>query len=234
MDSLFHSFKVMIENNKGYLPYSYFRSSDWFYIKQTANNTFEKYQAGVYWHFFHTLEIVYQYTVHSLADISSRIQMINIAVGKFESRVISIKSKVSVYTAFVIISRLYSSETSTPYRTCNKWLDRFYQKCLRCILNIKYYSLIPDTVVLKRCEYKSTETIIIPNQMRCTGYVVRTGITAYQYFFYEELKTGKHPKQKLTKKFKDNLKDYLKVLYMDVQHWKELTLNRTEWRHFVK
>lgn len=53
-------------------------------------------------------------------------------------------------------------------------------------------------------------------------------------FLLEKLKTGKHQHHKPRKRFKDNLRDNRNGLNMNVQHWEELTLNRTSWRQFIR
>ena len=76
------------------------------------------------------------------AEIHLRIQKASVAFGKLEKRVwadrgITNKTKVSVYKACVVTALLYSSETWTVHSRHLKWLERFLQKCLRRILNIK-------------------------------------------------------------------------------------------------
>lgn len=56
-----------------------------------------------------------------------------------------------------------------------KWHEQFHQKYLRCILNMKWHSLILDTVVLQRSEFYNIETKIVLNQNRWAGHVVRMG-----------------------------------------------------------
>ena len=112
------------------------------------------------------------------SEIQLRIQKACVAFGKLETRVwsdrgISIQTKVDIYRTCVLTVLLYSSETWTTYRGHLKLLERFHQKCLRRILNIKWQSLTPDIEVLSRAKCVSVETLVMCNQMRWTGHVVR-------------------------------------------------------------
>ena len=170
----------------------------------------------------------------------SRVQKASVAFGKLESRVwsdrgITIRTKTSVYKTCVLTSLLYSSETWTLYRRHIKWLERFHQKCLRRILNISWQSLTPDIFFLQRSQCMSIETMIIHNQMRWAGHIVRMEDNRLpKQLFYGELKTGKRPQHKPRKRFKDNLKDNLKALCINMQDWEKLALNRAQWRNSVR
>ena len=93
------------------------------------------------------------------AEICLRIHKASVAFGRLEKRVwadrgITSKTKVSIYKACVLSTLLYSSETWTVLQKHVKWLERFHQKCLRRILNIKWHTQVPDSEILKqaRCD----------------------------------------------------------------------------------
>jgi len=111
-------------------------------------------------------------------EIAFRIHKATKSFGALENRVwsdrnININTKLHVYQSCVLTSLLYSSEAWTVYRRHIKTLERTHQKFLRRILNIKWDSFTPDTVVLQRASACSVEQLIIRNQMRWAGHVRR-------------------------------------------------------------
>ena len=76
------------------------------------------------------------------AEIYLRISKASIAFGKLEKRVladrdITINIKIIIYKNCVITVLLYSDETWTACKRHIKLHERFHQKCLKRILNIK-------------------------------------------------------------------------------------------------
>ena len=71
--------------------------------------------------------------------------------------------KLSVYEACVLPILLYGSETWTTYRHHVNLLERFHQKCIHRILNVKWRSYTPDTVVLERACSTSIEKRLLLN-----------------------------------------------------------------------
>ena len=174
------------------------------------------------------------------AEIYSRIQKASVAFGKLEKRLwsdrgVSTKTKVTVYRTCVLTALLYASEVWTIFRHHLKQLERFHQKCLRRILNIKWQSMIPDTMVLQRADCVSIEVMIINNQMRWAGHVIRMKDDRLpKQLFYGELATGKRPPYKPKKRFKDCIKSNLKIVGINVENWEGEAKNRASWRHAVK
>ena len=173
-------------------------------------------------------------------EIFSRIQKASVAFGKLEKRVwsdrgINVKTKVDVYKTCVLTSLLYSSEAWTTYRRHIQWLERFHQKCLRRILNVKWKSLTPDTDVLHRSGSQSIEAMITLNQMRWSGHVVRMEDHRLpKQLFYGELVAGKRPQCKPRKRFKDCVKENLKAMQLDAENWEVNTMNRDTWRSSIQ
>ena len=174
------------------------------------------------------------------AEIHQRIAKASVAFGKLEKRVwsdhgITMKTKLCVYDATVVTALLYGSETWTTYRRHIKLLERFHQQSLRRILNIKWISNTPDTIVLEKAGSSSIEKRIILDQMRWAGHIVRMeDYRLPKRLFYGELKRGKRPQHKPRKRFKDVIKDNLKVLNVDPDNWEELAKNRNEWRRLIR
>ena len=155
------------------------------------------------------------------SEVHLRIAKACKAFGALEKRVwsdrgITMKTKLSVYESCVLTALLYSSETWTTYRRHIQVLERFHQKCLRRILNIKWQSLTPDTIVLQRANTSSLEMLLIRNQMRWAGHVTRMDdVRLPKQIFYGELKSGARPPHKPKKRYKDVIKNNLKALEID-------------------
>ena len=141
--------------------------------------------------------------------LNLRTQKASTAFGKLEKRVwsdrgITIKTKISVYSTCILTALLYSSECWTTHQRHLKQLERFHQKCLRRILNIKWQSLTPDTAILQIAESPSIESLIMKNQLRWAVHVVRMEDERIpKQLFYGELMTRKCPQHKPKKRFKD-------------------------------
>ena len=174
------------------------------------------------------------------AEIYSRIQKACVAFGKLENRVwsdrgITNNTKINVYKACVLTSLLFSSETWTTHRRHIKLLERFHQKCLRRILNIKWQSMTPDTEVLVRAGTTSIESMVILNQLRWTGHVVRMNNDRLpKRLLYGEFANGKRPRRKPRKRYKDCISQNIKATGMDSGNWEEKTIDRVCWRSSVK
>ena len=80
----------------------------------------------------------------------------------------------------------------------------------------------------------SIEMLIIRNQMRWAGHLVRMDDARLpKQIFYGELKDGKRPQQKPKKRFKDTIKMNLKQMSIDVSQWEVSASDRAEWRKLI-
>ena len=125
---------------------------------------------------------------------------------------------VCMFSTCIFTALLYSSECWTTHQRHLKQLERFHQKCLRRILNIKCQSLTPDTTVLPIAECPSIESLIMKNQLRWAGHVVRMEDERIPKQLFGELMTGKRPQHKPKKRFKDCIKNNLKPFKIPVEN----------------
>ena len=127
----------------------------------------------------------------------------------------------------------YSSECWTSHSHPLKQLERFHQNCLRKILKIKWQSLTPDTIVLRKANYFSVKSPLMKNQLRWAGHAVCINDNRIpKQCFYSKLVWEKRPRRKAKKRFKDVIKNSLKSFMMPVD-WEELARNRAERRKSV-
>ena len=153
----------------------------------------------------------------------------------WSDRGITIKTKISVYSTCILTALLYSSECWTTHQRHLKQLERFHQKCLRRILNIKWQSLTPYTAVLQIAECPSIESLIMKNQLRWAGHVVRMEDERIpKQLFYGELMTGKRPQHKPKKRFKDCIKNSLKAFKIPVENWETLAKSQPNGGNYSK
>ena len=174
------------------------------------------------------------------AEIYHRIQKASVAFGKLEKRVwadrdITINTRVMVNRTCVITTLLYAAETCTTHQRHIKLLEHFQLKCLRRILDIKWQTFTPDTAVLEKSSCPNIESMIAAQQLRWAGHVVRMNDDRLpKQLFYGELASGKRPRHKPKKRFKDCLKNTMKDLDIDHEIWEETARNRAAWRTEVK
>ena len=173
------------------------------------------------------------------AEIKDRISKAAVAFGSLEDRVwsdkdLTLNTKLDVYKTCVLSSLLYASETWTTYQSHIKLLERFHQHSLRHILKIEWQSYTPDTVVYSRAGMESVSVMVVKNQMRWAGHLVRMDDTRLpKRLFYGELSSGKRPQHKPRKRFRDSVKGNLKYLKIAEDSWETLSKERTEWRKRV-
>ena len=94
----------------------------------------------------------------------------------------------------------------TTYSRHLKSLEKYHQRCLRCIRNIKWQDRRTNSSVLEEANVTSIESILIKNQLRWAGHIVRMPTSRLpKKIFYGELCNGKRNQGGQRKRFKDNL-----------------------------
>ena len=95
--------------------------------------------------------------------------------------------------------------------------------------------MTPDTVVFNRADCLSIDAMIINSQMRWSGHIVRMEDDRLpKQLFYGELKNGKRLPHKPKKRYKDCIKDNLKVLGVNIGDWEVVAEDRVGWRYMIK
>ena len=173
------------------------------------------------------------------AEVNNRIAKASSAFGRlrktvWERRGIQQHTKVKVYKAVVLTTLLYGCETWTIYRRHEKQLQQFHLRCLRNILSIHWQDRIPDTEVLERAELPSVITTMRKAQTRWAGHVSRMADSRIpKQLFYGELRHGKRKVGGQRKRYKDNLKVYLKDFNIEVDTWESSATDRPAWRNLI-
>jgi len=169
-------------------------------------------------------------------EVAYRISRASAAFGRlagnvWERRGLSPETKLKVYRAVVLPSLLYACETWTVYSRHAKQLNAFHMRCLRTLLRIKWQDQVPDTEVLQRAKCESIHAILLRSQLRWAGHVHRMDDSRLpKRLLYGELSTGKRSLGRPKKRYKDTLKEALKLCDIPHSSWEESAKNRPVWR----
>ena len=103
-------------------------------------------------------------------DLDNRLSKASSSFGRLSKRVwqshsLRLSTKIQVYRAVVVPNLLYGAETRVSHRKQIRLLERFYQRCLRSILGIKWQDHVLNKEVLKRASLPSTESILLQVQL---------------------------------------------------------------------
>ena len=172
-------------------------------------------------------------------DIEYRLGKANCAFDRLQKRVWKNKhlknaTKISVYKAVVLTTLLYGSESWVFYQHHIKLLERFHQRCLRTIFNIKWFDLVPNFDVLKKAKISCIETLLLKSQLRWAGHV--TCMQDYRLpkiALYGELSNGHREVGAPKKRYKDLLKNSLQTCNIDHHKLAETVSDRVLWRQKI-
>ena len=94
-------------------------------------------------------------------------------------------------------------------------------RCLRSLLHIKWQDKVPDAEVLQRAEMEGIHAILLRHQLRWAGHVHRMDDCRLpKRLFYGELSTGKRTTDRPKKRYKDTLKEALKLCTIPQATWR--------------
>ena len=173
-------------------------------------------------------------------EISTRIAKANASYGRLQKRVLcdrglSIETKCAVYKAAVLSALLYGCESWTLYRRHTKLLDPFHQRCLRRIMNIKWFNKVTNVKVLQKAKTQSIDTQLTLSQLRWSGHLVRMSDDKLpKQLLYSELSEGQRLRGRPTLRFKDSLKKSLQNCRIVTAHWETTASNRRLWKQLTR
>ena len=156
-------------------------------------------------------------------EISSRIAKASASFGRLRKRVwnergLRLDTKMAVYRAVVVTALLYGCESWTVYHRHIKLLDQFHQRCLRNIMNIRWYHKVSNVKVLNRSQMPSIEALVTKAQLRWSGHFVRMNESRLpKKLFYSELSEGHRSKGRPMLRYKDTLKKSLQKCKITVK-----------------
>ena len=173
-------------------------------------------------------------------EIQYRLRCASSAFGKlrarvFENRDLRSETRVMVYRSVVLPTLLYASETWTTYKHHIKTLEKFHQRCMRRILKINWQDHRTNDSILEESNCPSIEALIIQSQLRWAGHLVRMRDTSIpKQIFYSELSEGTRKVGRQKKRFKDCLKENMKICDINYETWERDAQDRAAWRAEIK
>ena len=173
------------------------------------------------------------------AEIQHRLSCASSSFARLRRRVFDDKdirsdTKLLVYKAVVLPTLLYGSETWTTYRRHIKSLEKYHQRCLRKLLRITWEDKRTNASILEEAGATTAESIIIHNQLRWTGHVVRMPDHRLpKQLLFSQLMEGSRKHGGQHKRFKDTLKSNLRKFAINTDCWETLAKDRSRWRSLL-
>ena len=160
-------------------------------------------------------------------DLDNRLSKASSPFGRpyksvLNSHSLRLTTKIKVYRAVVISTLIYGAETWTLYRRQVRLLERFHQRCLRSILNIKWHDYVSNEDVLEKAELPSVKSILLKQQLRWAGHVARMEDSRMpKAVLFGELKAGKRDRGAPEERYKDQLKKQLSLAKISPSSWQD-------------
>ena len=143
-------------------------------------------------------------------------------------------TKMSVYSACVLSTLLYGSETWTIYASQERKLNSFHMKCLRRIMGIKWDDYVTSTEVLTLTGMKSIYALLSLRRLRWMGHVHRMPDGRIpKDLLYGELAEGTRARGRPHLRYKDVCKRDLIAADIPIDKWEEKADDRGDWRYEV-
>ena len=113
--------------------------------------------------------------------------------------------------------------------------EKFHQRCLRSIFDIKWLDYELNTEVLGRASLPSIESILLQVQLRWAGHVTRMeDVCMPKAVFFSEFQEGKRDRGAPRKRYKDQLKRQLAQAGISHQSWQQKASDRDNRRSSVR
>ena len=145
----------------------------------------------------------------------------------FDNNVLRRDTKVMIYKAICITTLLYGSEAWVTYRCHLKTLEKFYQRCLRTLLCIRWENRRTNISILMEANATSIEAMVIQNQLRWAGHCIRMSENRLpRQVFCTQLIHNMRTRGGQRKRFKDTAKYYKKKGQIDINVWERIAADR--------
>ena len=148
---------------------------------------------------------------------------------------LTVSTKMSVYSACILSTLLYGSETWTPYARQEDRLQIFHLRSLKFILGISWEERKTNVEVLEIAGLPSIYTLLRQRRLRWLGHVHRMDDGRIpKDLLYGELEEGGRDKGRPLLRYKDVCKRDLKALDIDLSSWETIAADRDAWRLTLK
>ena len=172
-------------------------------------------------------------------ELSIRIGKAATAMNRLKKRVwqnskLTIKTKMKVYSACVLSTLLYGSETWTTYTKQEQRLNSFHLRCLRRIMNIRWQDKITNTEVLTRAGIPSIPALLTTRRLRWLGHVRRMDDGRIpKDILYGEVARGKRPRGRPYLRFRDACLRDMRTTNIPEDDWEDIAKSREDWKRSV-
>ena len=173
-------------------------------------------------------------------ELNRRIGLACTTFGKltkrvWENRKLTNRTKASVYSACVLSTLLYGSETWTLYTSQEKRLNTFHMKCLRKINGISWKDFVTNSEVLEKANLDSIPTILKQKRLRWLGHVARMEDGRLpKDMLFGDLSTGSRPRGRPCLCYRHICKQDLRSVGLDANTWQKSAADRTKWRQKIR
>uniref|UniRef100_A0A0B7BSE8 Reverse transcriptase domain-containing protein n=2 Tax=Arion vulgaris TaxID=1028688 RepID=A0A0B7BSE8_9EUPU len=173
-------------------------------------------------------------------EINARVGSVATTFGKLSKRAwdntkLTLQTKIQIYRACVISSLLYGSETWTAYSRHERRLNIFHLRCLRKIMNIRWYDKITNSEVLQRANLPSIMGMLSSRRLRWLGHVRRMETCRIpKQMLFCELSEGKRHQGRPLLRCKDVWKASMKNFSIGPSTWEKLADDRVVWKVILR
>jgi exonuclease III len=146
---------------------------------------------------------------------------------------IEISTKMKIYNAVVITTLLYGAETWAITKQQEQRIDAFDSRCLRSILNIRWWHHTRNTCVRERTHQPYASLIMKRNKMRWFGHVQRMSSERLPLRLYKWDPTvigGKRKQGRQRQRWTDSCSRDLSSMGMTLREGENVAQDRGEWR----
>ena len=151
-----------------------------------------------------------------------------------QEKMLTIKTKIRIYEAYVLSTLLYGSETWATYAGQERKLNTFHLRCLHKITGIRWENMKTDTEVLEKANLPSIFTILFKKRLRWLGHLIRMDDNRIpKQMLFGRVDSGNRAKGSPKLRFKDKCKSSLTRCKINEQTWEKLAEDRAAWKASV-
>ncbi|KAL6481095.1 hypothetical protein MHYP_G00091750 [Metynnis hypsauchen] len=146
---------------------------------------------------------------------------------------IRLSTKLRIYNAVVLTTLLYGAETWAMTKQLEQRIDAFDTRCLRSILNVRWWHHIRNTEVRERTQQPYASLIVKKNRLQWFGHVKRMDPQRlpYKLYFWDPSSIGSKRRQgRQRQRWIDTCSRDLRSIGLTLQEGVNIAKNREEWK----
>ena len=171
-------------------------------------------------------------------DITARIkkarQAFAILRPVWRSTAISTRTKLRIFGSNVKSVLLYGSETWRVTKSSSNKIQTFINKCLRQILNVKWFDRVPNTDLWERANQEQMVVLIRRRRWRWVGHTLRKDTANVTRQALEWNPQGKRKRGRPKQTWRRTIHDELRTIGLTWEGAKRNARDRRKWRATVE